>query len=472
MPHYKHLGVQFVASNSGALEMDMRLGQAKQAYYEVRKSIFANRHIRTSTRRKLVDSLIFSRLTFGQAAWSDPTVRQLNRLRAFTTKIYRDVIGEQFWKTGPVTTEELYGRYHLLDSRVRLARDRLQYAGRVYSYGPDQLHQVLLQEAAECKNSWRGGLSEDIRWLVQRVPHIIPDDLKGKETDLDTSSQWWKNNPKHWKKIIARAVRQHLKQEEIMVGVRKWHRKIYSVIEQAGLRWNPHPFEVTQNREDVTFPCSHCDRVFTTPQGRGVHMWKSHGRHAPEWQFVSGSTCPACQLHCWTTARLYQHLSYIPRNGQANKCFAFLQSTGFEVGEHERHYMESKQKGHTRVEAKRLAGPIQPLLTLDQKRLQQLQEEWEEHCEERNKEAQGNELSQDFLQAAAAFYNGQTQEWLVDFIDGGYDTQLRRQLQDRWTQEWENHPKHVVDDWARALGRNDMGDFTGRLGRWRSGEDS
>lgn len=470
VPHYKHLGVQFVASNSGALEMDMRLGQAKQAYYEMRRSIFANRHIRTSTRLKLVDSLILSRLTFGQAAWSDPTVRQLNRLRAFTTKIYRDVLGEQFWKTEPMTTEELYGRHQLLDSRVRLARDRLQYAGRLYSYGPDQLHQALLQEETDCKNSWRSGLREDMRWLVQTVPHIIPDDLKDKETDLDLWSQWWKNNPKHWKKIIARAVRQHLKQEEIMAGVRKWHRKIYSVVEQAGLCWNPHPFEVTQNREDAMFPCNHCDRVFSTPQGRGVHMWKCHGRHAPEWQFVSGSTCPACQLHCWTTARLYQHLSYIPRNGQANKCFALLQSTGYAVEEHERHYMDNKQKGHTRVEAKRIAGPIQPLLTLDQKRLQQLQEEWEEHCGERDNEEQRNELTQDFQQAASAFYNGQTQEWFVDFVEGGYDTRQRRQLQDRWTQNWEDHPKQVVDDWAKAFlhwGRNEMRNL---LDDWEDGE--
>lgn len=131
MPHYKHLGVQFVASNSGVLELDMRLGQAKEAYYEMRRSIFVNRHIRISTRLKLVDSLIFSRLSFGQAAWSDPTVRQMNRVRAFTTKIYRDVLGEQFWKENPMTAEELYGRRHLLDMRVRLARDRLQYAGRL-----------------------------------------------------------------------------------------------------------------------------------------------------------------------------------------------------------------------------------------------------------------------------------------------------------------------------------------------------
>lgn len=255
-----------------------------------------------------------------------------------------------------------------------------------------------------------------------------------------------------------------------MAGVRKWHRKIYSVVEQAGLRWNPHPFEVTQNREDAMFPCNYCDRVFGTPQGRGVHMWKCHGRHAPEWQFVSGSTCLACQLHCWTTARLYQHLSYIPRNGQANKCFALLQSTGYAVEEHERHYMDNRQKGHTRVEAKRIAGPIQPLLALDQKRLQQLQEEWEEHCDEHDTEEQGNELTQDFLQAATAFYNGQTQEWFVDFVEGGYDTRLRRQLQDRWTQDWEDHPKHVVDDWARAFlhwGRNDMRNL---LDDWEDGE--
>lgn len=58
-------------------------------------------------------------------------------------------------------------------------------------------------------------------------------------------------------------------------------------------------------------------------------------------------------------------------------------------------------------------------------------------------EEQDHELSQGFLQAAMAFYNGQTQELFNDPIGGGYDVQLRRQLQDKWTMHWEDHPKHI-----------------------------
>lgn len=92
----------------------------------------------------------------------------------------------------------------------------------VYSHGPAKLHQALLTEQ-DCESSCRGGLREDIRWLVQTIPHLLPAELNGADTDLDRWTQWWKCNPGHWKKLIVRAVRQHLKQEEIMAGGRKWH---------------------------------------------------------------------------------------------------------------------------------------------------------------------------------------------------------------------------------------------------------
>ena len=154
VPRYKHLGVQFVASNAAQLEVDARIGQAKQAFFEMRRAIFGNKHLKIATRLKLVESLIFSRLSFGQCAWPDPTLRQMARIRAFVTKIYREVVGEQFWQTNPLTTEALFGQHRLMDARVRLARDRLQYASRLYGYGPPLLLQALTDEEEGCKRSW------------------------------------------------------------------------------------------------------------------------------------------------------------------------------------------------------------------------------------------------------------------------------------------------------------------------------
>ena len=470
VPHYKHLGVQFVASNAATLEIDMRIGQAKQAYCEMRRTIFGNKHVRVATRLRLMDSLIFSRLSFGQCAWPDPTVRQNARIRACVNKMYRDVTGHQFWEDTPQSMEEIYGNHQLLDVRVRLARDRLQYASRLYRFGPPSLLAALDEEEEHCKRSWLGGLQEDIKWIKTTIPHLLPATMMMDQAGLKDWVEWWKAHPQEWRKLVARAVRQHLKQEEIMIGVRRWHRNIFRAVEQAGICWQPHPFEAVDPMVDTSFPCQHCDRVFSTPQGRGVHLWKAHGRHAPEWEFVSGSTCPACQLHCWTTARLYQHLAYIPRKGKVNKCFALLQSVGHRKTEHERHYMDPTHKGHTRVESQRVAGPFNLLITEDQRRLNALEKEVEAHTAFLKTKGYDAELSEDFRQDAFKCFAGHTRDWFQDYVESGYDPSMRRQLQDRWTDNWECYTPIVIDNWARALlhwGQEAMWDV---VQEWEDGE--
>ena len=463
VPHYKHLGVQFVASNAATLEIDMRIGQAKQAYCEMRKAVFGNRHVREATRLKLMDSLIFSRLSFGQCAWPDPTHRQAARLRACVNKMYRDVTGHQYWEDTPQTTEEIYGKHHLLDIRVRLARDRLQYASRLYRFGPPTLLAALDEEAAVCKRSWIGGLQEDLRWIKTTIPHLIPTDLSQDSTRMEDWISWWRENPRAWKKLVLKAVKQHLK-------VRRWHRHIFKAVEQTGIRWRPHPFEVLDPTMDTTFPCQHCDRVFTTPQGRGVHLWKAHGRHAPEWKFVSGSTCPACQTHFWTTARLYQHLAYIPRREKVNKCYAILQATGHQESVHERHYFSTEYKGHTRVESQKVAGPMNLLITEDQRCLAALEQEVENYTVFMQTQGYCLELPEDFIKDAYICFTSHTQDWFHDFVDSGYDREKRRELQDRWTDNWENYTPATIDMWAIALLQWGQEALWTTLQEWEDGE--
>ena len=470
VPHYKHLGVQFVASNAVTLEIDMRIGQAKQAYCEMRRTVFGNRHVREATRLKLMDSLIFSRLSFGQCAWPDPTIRQAARLRACVNRMYRDVTGHQFWEDTPQTTEEIYGKYNLLDVRVRLARDRLQYACRLYRFGPPSLLAALEEEEALCKRSWLGGLQEDIRWIKTTIPHLLPPDLMKEPVKMEDWTAWWKEHPQQWRKLVARAVRQHLKQEEIMTGVRRWHRHIFKAVEQIGIRWQPHPFEAVDPSIDTNFPCQHCERVFTTPQGRGVHLWKAHGRHAPEWKFVSGSTCPACQTHFWTTARLYQHLAYLPRKNQVNKCYALLQAIGHQETNHERHYLTAEHKGHTRVESKKVEGPVNLPITEDQRCLASLEKEVENYTAYLQTQGYDTVLSEDFLIDAYRCFASHTQEWFQDYVDSGYDREKRRELQDRWTDNWECYTPAVIDTWARAFLQWGQEAMWTTLQEWEDGE--
>ena len=255
-----------------------------------------------------------------------------------------------------------------------------------------------------------------------------------------------------------------------MTGVRKWHARIFQAVEKSGIEWSPHPFDSATTAGDLVYPCAHCTRVFSTPQGRGVHLWKKHGRHAPEWQHLSGSTCPACNLHCWTTARLYQHLAYIPRDGGPNRCYAHLQSIGHQVDERERHYMDPNHKGHTRVESRKVAGPVRPCMTQDQRRLAMLEKELEVHGSYMQDCGYDRALSEDFLHGAFQVFTEQTQQWFQTFVNSGYQEHLRRQLQDRWTYDWDEQTSEAIDDLARAFlvwGNETLG---GILSEWQDGE--
>eukprot|EP00438_Fugacium_kawagutii_P019842 Skav227937 [mRNA] locus=scaffold146:464374:475885:- [translate_table: standard] len=82
--------------------------------------------------------------------------------------------------------------------------------------------------------------------------------------------------------------------------------------------------------QPLSFVCG-CGRGFTTAQGLQLHKWKAHGTPSPERRFLAGATCPVCLRFYWSTQRLQQHLAYMPRSGEPNRCYAALQAAEFQA---------------------------------------------------------------------------------------------------------------------------------------------
>lgn len=77
----------------------------------------------------------------------------------------------------------------------------------------------------------------------------------------------------------------------------------------------------------------------------------SQARRAQHASYIGG-----LRLDCTNICRIFH------ATGRPTSVLRCYRARVFAVEDHERHYMDDKQKGHTRVESKRL-GPIKPLLT-------------------------------------------------------------------------------------------------------------
>ena len=192
---YKHLGVMYTPEAGYAVEMGQRLGQASAAYNELKRPIFANKHISTSTRLRLLDALVFTKLLFGAALWHDLHKRSLDRLEGFIMKTIRQVVAAGF-ASGALTDEQIRSQYELPTLRQRLARVRLLYVAKLWKEGPETLHKLIEIEHQHVVPSWKTQILKDVEWL--RSVYAV--DL-GHEITWEQLTQVWRDeNNEKWGK--------------------------------------------------------------------------------------------------------------------------------------------------------------------------------------------------------------------------------------------------------------------------------
>ena len=348
-PAYKHLGTYFSTQHDLQIELSCRIGVACSAFSQLSKPLLCNRNLPTSLRLQLFQALIGSRLFFGLGSWPTLSIRMMARLRKVYIGLLRKVLRIPF--TAMVTNEEILHRAHTGDVRVRLAVDRLAFAQRLFAFAPAFIHHILHLEAQGPADAWLSGLKADVDWLAAVLPEALPSFWTGDFTDL---IDYWQSSPRLWRRHLKKAWRLHCYQEYMMAEVRGFHHTIFQQLQRAGSLFQPAP-ACSAGRE-ASFPCD-CGRVFTTGQGLALHKRHAHGHFSPEHEFVSGSTCSVCLKHFWCSARLQQHLAYIPRGSGVNPCYAELLRRGAPPG-----YLAEKRpvefSGLHRLEAIPAAGPV------------------------------------------------------------------------------------------------------------------
>ena len=352
---YKHLGSLFASSQSFEPELRQRIGAAKATFQKVFRAVLGNRHFPLSLRIRFFQSLVCSKLFFGLGSWATPTIQQMGRLRAAYQTMLRKMCPGQVDEH--LTNAQILQMTQSLDARVRIALDRLLYAQKMFLHGPDFLQQLVHVELHLCgEDSWLSGLQADLRWLRQVLPEaVLPADFSDLSGFIE---QWQTQGVKTWKSTLRRAIARHRLQEATMFDALLFHKKIMQNLRDAGATFAPDLQHAGIDDRRELHPCD-CGRTFSSAQGLALHRWKRHGSHAPEHDFITGATCPACLRFFWTSNRLAMHLAYIPRGGGANQCFRTLTVTqnGF-IGEFQAQTLPSNLVAAVRLDALQAEGPL------------------------------------------------------------------------------------------------------------------
>lgn len=85
---YKHLGAMYVSDGDQAYEIRTRLGMANEAYQQLRKKLFGNRHLGLRCRLQLFNALIIPKLFFGAGTWSAIPPRTFAAIENFLQKCH------------------------------------------------------------------------------------------------------------------------------------------------------------------------------------------------------------------------------------------------------------------------------------------------------------------------------------------------------------------------------------------------
>jgi len=421
-PAYRHLGTLYTSDQNLDTEISHRIGIARSAFEQLRRRLMANKHLPLKIRLQLFSSLILSKLYFAAGSWHTPTGRQLERIRNAVGRMIKAIVGPSQRTKSMARTLAQMG---ILDPRVRLAVERLLYAQRLFHHGPAFLQLMTHAEAAQHSFSWMTGLQHDLRWLYGVEAVADPGLLA---TDLTELIEIWQQDAGRWRARVRRASQRHLFQDLMIHEVQQWHADIFHLLRHNAFTFDPDP--ALLHLQERLYQCPDCERSFTTPQGVHTHRRKKHGVFCQEHHLLDSATCPACLTYMWSTQRLQQHLSYMPRNGTPNPCFAYLQQIGYMVSYSAEH-IPKVMHGQSRLDALPASGPFGCGPTASERYLAglrtaklRLEAEIHNYVQPADSEGAGERLG-DILTAA-------TYRWFADFRLANFDFAAVERPQDRW----------------------------------------
>ena len=450
VPIYKHLGVQCASSLGTEHEIRKRIGEARQAFVSMKRRIFANKRLRIRTRLQLVESLVFSKLYFGLGGIPTVGERLMKQIVAFVSRVYRDILEQPLWGEAPMETEHFFMVNSLTHPRVRIARDRLLFAARLYRWGPTFVHEALQHETKVCKTaSWLNSLQDDLDWMRATLQDQWPDNV---ECAVEGLIIHWQHGSLPWSTLVRKAHTKHLLQEKGMAQVFHWHRQIFDLLDKTGFKFSPDPLR-EDDRISMGGKICHCGRVFTTGQGLQLHKAKAHGEFAPEHDFVTGATCTVCKRYFWSSQRLQQHLAYIPRggrNGAYNRCFAELARQGGDPSQFTRVAIPDSSRGWNRRDSLPVEGPDWNPPSAAHAEVQALQQQTEKASLDLQTFGIDTAPEEPFQAIFLEELTRMTRTWFDSFDSDTPSHIARGQLQDAWISALDNTTSEDAQELPRG----------------------
>ena len=335
---YKHLGCLQEAGGELTREIARRIAITWSAFRSLRR-LLCGSALSCSTRLRLLQTLIYTKLFYGSGTWFVISHKALCRLSKCYIGILRCVTHQVFCKgknEKVMSNEELLAHFALPSVRVLLAKERLLYAYRAWHFGGEGLWKAVNQEFDKCPDSWLHGLRADLQWMTEIIGP------KWGLTFEETTLQWNATKKSRWKSSVATAVRRHVVQEQLAWKIAKGY----------------FPETVETQDLDDGWMCF-CSEVFTSKRALRTHQTTKHQMRTPEFSFTDDTICPCCLLQLWTRGRLMQHLRYVGRAGEPNRCFSFLLAYQFRKDpQNAPNSMKVPLQGLRRRDAIRCSGPL------------------------------------------------------------------------------------------------------------------
>ena len=335
---YKHLGTVHQAGGNMDEELKYRCDQAWAVWRQLAKPVMKNKHLKTKTRLGLLNSLIFTRLFYGAGAWPILGHRQLKRIETTMMKMIREVMNRTTKKGGEHWTDRtVLMEAELPGVRARIAKERLTYATRFFGKAEEFIQEAMWKEEEVRPDSWIRGLRMDLEWMNE-VIEGWPDDLE------DVMRKWREGDG--WKKDVKKALRKHIAQEGLSMRL------------EEKLRKEGAEFEEARDDKKEQWTCE-CGTHHKTKAGLAAHRRLKHDLHGDEFEFGAQTRCLVCLKEFWSVARFRQHVGYIPRGGQANRCFCIYKAKRLKDEEDKEEQTRKKEvmKGINRKESIKIHGP-------------------------------------------------------------------------------------------------------------------
>eukprot|EP00438_Fugacium_kawagutii_P007342 Skav219309 [mRNA] locus=scaffold1152:30478:33513:+ [translate_table: standard] len=317
---YTHLGVAFSQTASLVAEIDARVAKASQAYRQLSRTIFHNRHLPTRLRLQLLEALVLPIVLYGAGAWELLPAAKYRMLDGLITRWQRSIVGCGFWKTSRVTDAAFRAQWDLMSLSLRLAKHRLLFAMQMTHAAPTGVWDVLSQEDDRCNEPWLESLRHALRWCSHE---IVDHPLKGSALTTEEIYAWLAKTGPADARALRHLLRRQVLQEKIIHHVAAGYQELIDVCRQCdGVRLADPVPDAEQDELHHDYGCTICHRRFRSIQGQRAHMWRAHGCKTKERSVMNSATCLACGRCYWHPRRLQQHL--YRSQAKPNGCYALL----------------------------------------------------------------------------------------------------------------------------------------------------